>query len=270
MNIFQELRIRVVIALRKMGLIPLFQWVSLEISRKKRKKFFQPKPIPEDAHVLIITAYYEHPLWVRDMIASVQAQSYASWTLIIMDDCSPQSPLEEAVKDMGLGSNILLLKSQINQGAYACRNQAISNATDRKIQWTHVTFIDPDDVAYVDWLEHALECIGANEGVVRVILERWDKRLKSMNRRALSHAQSMWTRNVWEQLGGFTNVRVAADTELLLRAEYAKPPVNNFKGVQPAQKCRIHAGNASRTSLIERKKWFLKQDSKFRSSKSTL
>ena len=69
----------------------------------------------------------------------------------------------------------------------------------------------------------------------------------------------MWTKEVWRQLGGFAEVRVAGDTELLLRAKFAYPPVKVFKGIKPAQKCRIHSGNASQTSLIERKKWLIEQ-----------
>jgi hypothetical protein len=70
----------------------------------------------------------------------------------------------------------------------------------------------------------------------------------------------MWTRTVWEHLGGFTNVRVGADTELLLRAEYANPEVSVFKGIKPAQKCRIHGGNASQMSLVQRKKWLIERE----------
>ena len=70
----------------------------------------------------------------------------------------------------------------------------------------------------------------------------------------------MWTRNTWNQLGGFENVRVAGDTELLLRAKYSIPRLKFFYSVDPAQRCRIHGANASQTSLIERKRWLLKRE----------
>lgn len=268
MRIMQELRIRIVIALRLAGVIPMLQWVKLEQDRKKRKKSFIPKPVPKDTHVLVVCAYYEHPEWVVEMIQSIQAQTFSNWTLVIGDDCSPKHPLQKSLSALHLGDNIISFKAAENQGAYACRNAAILKANEREIPWTHVTFIDPDDVAYEDWLQHALECTGGDEGVVRVILERWDERLRNMKRRVLSHAQSMWTRTVWERFGGFANVRVAADTELLLRAEYAKPAVKVFKGVQPAQKCRIHNGNSSQTSLIERKAWLIRQKQRLKTKES--
>ena len=259
MKILQEVRIRIVIALRLAGVIPLLKWTKLERDRKNRKKSFAPKPIPEDTHVLVVCAYYEHPEWVREMIQSIQAQTFSSWTLVIVDDCSPKTSLKESLSGLNLGDNIIRFEAAVNQGAYACRNEAITKANEMKIPWTHVTFVDPDDVAYSDWIEHALVCIGGDQGVVRVILERWDKELNKMKHRVLSHAQSMWSQGVWNQLGGFANVRVAGDTELLLRAEYAIPEVIFFKGLNPAQQCRIHGGNASQTSLFERKKWLIER-----------
>ena len=267
---FQEIRIRIAIALRLVGIIPLMQWAKLERGRKRRKKLFVPKRIPEDTHVLVVCAYYEHPEWVKEMVASIQAQTFSNWTLVIEDDCSPIHPLEKSLSTLQLGDNVIGFKAAENQGAYACRNEAIAKANEMKIPWTHVTFIDPDDLAYENWLEHALECIGGNQGVVRVVLERWDERLRKMRRRVLSHAPSIWTRAVWEQLGGFANVRVAADTELLLRAEYANPAVSVFKGIKPAQKCRIRSGNASQTSLVQRKKWILAQKRELRKQKNTV
>ena len=68
MEIFQEVRIRTAIALRLAGVIPMLQWVKLELNRRKRKRLFVPKRIPEDSHVLIFCAYYEHPEWVKGMI----------------------------------------------------------------------------------------------------------------------------------------------------------------------------------------------------------
>jgi len=264
MSIFQELRIRVVITLRQMGLIPLLERAKLEWDRRNRQKRFEPMPIAEGAHILVACTYYEHPEWVRGMIASIQAQSFKDWTLVLMDDGSPNASLELAVEHMEGFSNTTTLKAHKNQGAYACRNEATSYMSEPEIPWTHVTFIDPDDLAYSDWLEHVLECIGANQGVVRVLLERLEKGLKSMKRRVLSHAPTIWTRSVWEQLGGFAYVRVAADTELLLCAEYAKPTINIFKWVQLAQKFRIHAGNASQTSLVERKRWLIERELELR------
>ena len=260
MGMFQEIRIRIVIALRLTGVIPLLQWAKLERGRKRRKKLFVPKRIPEDTHVLVVCAYYEHPEWVKEMAASVQAQTFSNWTLVIEDDCSPRHPLKKSLSTLQLGDNIICFEAAENQGAYACRNEAIAKANEMQIPWTHLTFIDPDDLAYENWLEHALECIGGDQGVVRVVLERWDERLRKMKRRVLSHAPSIWTRTVWEQLGGFANVRVAADTELLLRAEYAQPAVSIFEGIKPAQKCRIHGGNASQTSLVQRKKWIIERE----------
>lgn len=262
MSLLQEVRIRLVIALRQIGIIPLIQWAKLEWGRRSRNKHFQPKPIVEGSHVLLVCAYYEHPEWVLDMIASVEAQSFKEWTLVIIDDCSPNHPIDQVLSGIDLDSRIILLRAERNQGAYACRNAVIAEANERDIPWTHVTFIDPDDMAYPDWLEHALQCIGADQGVVRVILERWDEKLKSMKRRTLSHAQSMWTKGEWNRLGGFAEVRVAADTELLLRAEHANPVVQQFVGIKAAQRCRIHRGNASQTSLVERKKWIIHQAAK--------
>ena len=143
MGLFQELRIRLVIALRQIGVIPTFQWVKLEIERARRKRSFVPKPIPNNTHVLVVCAYYEHPEWVRDMVASIQAQTFKEWTLVIMDDCSPNHPIGEALSGIDFSNRIIAIKAEQNQGAYACRNAAIAEAIKREVPWTHVTFVCP-------------------------------------------------------------------------------------------------------------------------------
>ena len=47
MGLFQELRIRLVIALRQIGLIPTYQWLKLELDRNGRKKNFKPEKLDE-------------------------------------------------------------------------------------------------------------------------------------------------------------------------------------------------------------------------------
>ena len=47
----------------------------------------------------------------------------------------------------------------------------------------------------------------------------------------------------------FQEFWVAADAELLVRLEYGHPPVEVYKGVQPAQKCPMDWGKESQTSF---------------------
>lgn len=253
----RNVRSGIVIWLRVSGILPWIFTRKLRFEVALRKLTYRPREIPLNSHVLIVCAYYDHPRWVLGMVESVQAQTFQNWTLMIMDDCSPSTPLKEICRVFSNDKRIKTFRVQTNKGAYACRNACLSLAAE--LPWTHVTFIDPDDQAYPTWLSDSLEFLGSRSGVLRVVLERWDEKFERKNSMNYSHAPSFWTRDVWEQLGGFLNTRIAADTELLLRAKYFKSQIQILKGISVAQRCRVHRGNASRINLVERKTWLLEQ-----------
>lgn len=96
--------------------------------------------------VSIITPTYNCNKYVRKTILSVLNQTYDNFEIIIVDDCSNDSTIEEIkrIKD----ERIKLFVNKKNQGAAYCRNLAISKATG-----DYIAFLDGDDL----WIKNKLE-----------------------------------------------------------------------------------------------------------------
>ena len=98
--------------------------------------------------VSIITPAYKAARFVGATIASVQAQSYPEWEMIIVDDCSPDDTLDAIALAIGRDPRIRVIRQERNAGPAAARNAAIRAAQGR---W--IAFLDSDDL----WLPGKLE-----------------------------------------------------------------------------------------------------------------
>ncbi len=97
--------------------------------------------------VSIITPSYNTAEYIAETIRSVQAQTYANWEMIIVDDCSTDNT-DEVVKPYLSDTRIKYLKNEMNSGAAVSRNYALREA---KGKW--IAFLDSDDI----WLPEKLE-----------------------------------------------------------------------------------------------------------------
>ena len=98
--------------------------------------------------VSIITPTYNSEAFIRQTIASVQAQTHTNWELIIVDDCSiDQTPsiVGQIAETDGRISFHQLAK---NSGPGVARNQAVEMSGGR-----YIAFLDSDDL----WLPDKLE-----------------------------------------------------------------------------------------------------------------
>jgi teichuronic acid biosynthesis glycosyltransferase TuaG len=91
--------------------------------------------------VSIITPTYNSEAFIAQTIASVQNQTYQSWEMIIVDDCSSDGTIEIVQKCTDNDSRIQLYKLAINSGAGVARNYAINLAKGR-----YIAFLDADDL----------------------------------------------------------------------------------------------------------------------------
>ncbi|MFW5980984.1 MAG: glycosyltransferase family 2 protein [bacterium] len=107
--------------------------------------------------VSIITPLYNSEKYIAETIESVLAQTYQSWEMIVVDDCSsdcgPQIVEEYAEKD----KRIRLIRLEKNSGAAVARNRAIEEAEGR-----YLAFLDSDDLWKIDKLEKQLEFMTEN------------------------------------------------------------------------------------------------------------
>lgn len=97
--------------------------------------------------VSIITPSYQTGAYIGETIKSVQAQTYANWEMIIVDDCSTDDT-DEVVLPFLKDSRIRYLKNEKNSGAAVSRNRALREAKGR---W--IAFLDSDDL----WTPKKLE-----------------------------------------------------------------------------------------------------------------
>ena len=98
--------------------------------------------------VSIILPTYNRADTIQRAIASVQAQTYADWELIVVDDGSTD---ETVALIEGCDPRLKLIRQQ-NQGTAGARNTALRASTG-----AYIAFLDSDD----EWLPHHLElCVG--------------------------------------------------------------------------------------------------------------
>ena len=90
--------------------------------------------------VSIIMPSYNTGRFIKETIESVLAQSYPTWELIIVDDCSTDNT-DEVVNQYLSDERIRYIKNDTNSGAAVSRNRALREA---KGKW--IAFLDSDDL----------------------------------------------------------------------------------------------------------------------------
>lgn len=105
--------------------------------------------------VSIIMPSYNTARYIGESIASVKAQTYTDWELIIVDDASTDDT-DDVVKRV-LSPKIRYLKNERNCGAAVSRNRALCEARGK---W--IAFLDSDDLWPPDKLEKQIAFMGKN------------------------------------------------------------------------------------------------------------
>jgi len=100
------------------------------------------------ALVSVITPAFVAERFLDATLASVQAQSFADWECLVVDDCSPDGTAEVARRAAERDPRIRLLRHDSNLGAAVARNTGLAAARGR-----YVAFLDADDL----WLPQKLE-----------------------------------------------------------------------------------------------------------------
>ncbi|MBT2131670.1 glycosyltransferase family 2 protein [Aliiroseovarius lamellibrachiae] len=90
--------------------------------------------------VSVIIPTYNAEAFLRDTVASVQAQSFTDWELILSDDASQDGTLPLAQELARQDPRIKIVQAAQNGGAAKARNRALQAATGR-----YMAFLDADD-----------------------------------------------------------------------------------------------------------------------------
>jgi glycosyltransferase involved in cell wall biosynthesis len=161
--------------------------------------------------ILIIMPVYNAEKTLAMAIDSIISQTYSSFYLIIVDDCSTDKSLAIA-KSYLKDKRIRVYRNKKNMGAYYSRNIGIYFG--KNLSWEYFTTHDADDVSFPDRYEKLLNKFnghGVNavqDMFVKVNLET-QKELKSF----LTMAHAVFKRSVFDSIGYFEEVRFGGDWE---------------------------------------------------------
>lgn len=194
-------------------------------------RLFAPPPDGTPAVSIIVPSFNKRG-FIGAMVASVQAQSFAHWELLIVDDASSDGSVE-LLSGLAAGDQRLKLISLAeNKGANHCRNLGIGEARGR-----YIIFLDADDLLAPQCVERRLavmEGSGLDLGVSTMEVfreepgdhgQRWvplsQEPLVDFFRHKLpwQTMQPIWDREFLRALGGFdVSFSRHQDVELHTRA----------------------------------------------------
>ncbi len=137
---------------------------QLEEQRKrvcpdKEGSSYDSSPYAGITFSIVVPAYRTPPRYLRELISSVQAQSYPYWELILADateDDSVQKIVEESAGDSGgiNGGSVRYIRLPENRGISGNTNQAL-----RYVRNAYVGLLDHDDLLTPDALFEMAEAI---------------------------------------------------------------------------------------------------------------
>ena len=117
----------------------------------------QPRTqVPPDAGLIsiVIPVCNTPERFLREAVASVEAQSYGDWELCLHDDASDQPHVRRVLGELQARlPNLKVTRSEVRSGIAAATNAALAGARGR---W--VAFLDHDDLLEPDALAAIVEC----------------------------------------------------------------------------------------------------------------
>lgn len=108
--------------------------------------------------VSVVTPAYNCSDFIRETIASVQAQTYQNWEMVIVDDCSTDNTkevIEDCIKE---DPRIRYFCLDKNSGAAVARTVAMKEARGE-----YIAFLDSDDLWLPEKLERQLKFMRDND-----------------------------------------------------------------------------------------------------------
>lgn len=108
--------------------------------------------------VAVVIPTYNRPRFLPEAIASVQAQSFAGWELVIVGDGCEEATAE-AVRPFLADPRIRFLR-QDRAGNCVARNRGIAESTAPLI-----AYLDDDNLWYPDFLARAVDCMATSPEV---------------------------------------------------------------------------------------------------------
>lgn len=103
--------------------------------------------------VSVVMPAYNSEQYIRLAVASVIAQTFTDWELIIVDDCSTDHTFEIVQKLAETDGRIKTVRNEVNLGAAATRNAAFKLCSGK-----YIALLDSDDLWEPDKLQKQIMC----------------------------------------------------------------------------------------------------------------
>lgn len=181
----------------------------------------KPKPL-----VSVIMPYYKGDRFIRESVDSILQQTFADFELIVVDDCSPDKPASEILKEFNQDPRINIIRHESNQGLANTRNTAYHNSKGE-----FILPIDCDDLLKPTFLERCVEEIQNRLDEIDAVFtqieifgaheEVWAPDCTMINIMAGNPVTStiLYKRNVFESVNGYRkNFKKSVDSDFWIRA----------------------------------------------------
>ena len=110
--------------------------------------------------ISVMMPTYKHEHFIRRAIASLRAQTFNNWELIIINDASPDRT-EHIIQEYSEDKRIQYYANNENQGLGSCLNFGI-----QKAQGSYIAYLPSDDVIYKHHLQFLYDIFQKNQDVV--------------------------------------------------------------------------------------------------------
>lgn len=242
------------------------------------KLFSQKNSVVTDGELLsVVIPSYNHELYIHEAIQSVISQTYQNWELIIVDDGSKDNSLE-VIK--GFKDDRIHVIEQSNRGAHNAINRGLQQAKGK-----YLAVLNSDDVYEKERFSVMIEEMQQNSNIefmcsyIQVInsdgkklgvkkgwknMESWSVPHKELSFAATDDfklnllmgnftsttSNFLFTKSLYERIGGMRNLRFAHDWDFALRAA----EVTECKLIEkPLLRYRIHETN----TISSNRRWML-------------
>lgn len=211
--------------------------------------------IVENPLVSVVMTAFNVEDYIEEAIASVLRQSYGRLELIIVDDASNDSTIDrvKAVND----PRVKLYRNEINCGTYYSKNSGILHARGK-----YIAIHDADDISDEFRLEKQVRQLEANPQLRYSVCQytRYDAQGNHLIEPRIGFQTSLFRRELFEVVGYFDSVRVAADEEFDNRLRFYFGPQS--RGVvaellyfnrqrENSLTAQIKIGSAPRSEYVE-------------------